>query len=286
MTTPGEIIAANDNASDYADAQMEAFSQRAAEDIDYLMREEEGRDLELWTLLSVSEVATLADYDRATREERDLDWTEGLGGLGAASTTQVFLDNRDETIVKPVAYREQVIGSLVVTATALKTAAKRSIDYLPIAKFEPLQAAYIEEFAFLSELSNAELYTVLVENGAMRPVDKLIADQMGYVSRMTDLRPGDPRFAEEVAGLINQNSTTNIASMNRRAVEQIHAQREINGDVNTEMVWIVEGGASTCSYCLARAGMVKSYKEWQLVGMPGAETCKGGDRCRCHLAAL
>jgi hypothetical protein len=285
MTTQEQLIQANDNASDFADANMEAYQNEFAQDIDYLMREEQGRDTELWEALGIG-AALLSDYDGVERDDRDLDWSEGMGGLSAASTTQVFLDQRERTIIEPTAYREQVVGALVVTAAVLRSAAKRGFVEVPEKRFQKLQQRYLDEFDFLRGLSNTELYNLMVEAGAMRPIDKLITDQMGYVARMTNLRPGDPQFTADVAALIDANSGTNMQAMNRRAVEQFYTQREINGNVNTEMVWIIEGGPNTCRYCQDRAGQVQTYAEWVAIGLPGADTCAGGDRCRCHLAAL
>ena len=103
---------------------------------------------------------------------------------------------------------------------------------------------------------------------------------------MTDLRPGDPRLVEEVANLIDVNAGDTMRNMNRRSLEQLYTHREIDGNVQQDMAWIGEGGPNACYRCTDNYGEVKTYAEWQETGLPGAETCLGGDRCRCHLAAV
>jgi hypothetical protein len=284
-TTAKEFLEASDNASDYADKLITDNEDLFREDIDNLILDDAKRDDELWQTFGTSE-SVLSDYDGVEREERDLDWAEGMAGMTAASMTQVFLDEREDTIIKPVAYREMVVGALVVAPAVLRMAGKRTVDVVAPETYQALQSKYLKDLAFLDDLSNTELYNVLVEAGAMRPPDKLIMDQMGYVSRMTGYRPGSPQFAEEVANLVDLNARSNIRSMNRRAVQRIYTDREVGGDLSRLMVWILERGPHNCSYCLDRAGDVRTYGDWIDAGLPGAEVCKGGDRCHCHLAAL
>jgi len=286
VTVVESYIKAHDNANDYADDLIAKLEPKALVDIDGLMRGDDARDEELWTELGINSELSIADYEVDPREDRDLEWTLGLAGLSAASSTQFFLDNREETIIKPVAYREQVLSGFVLTQAQLVQAGKRSVTIVSEARYVALQSRFIDELSFLREMRSVELYETLLDYGAMRPADQLIADQVGYVSRMTRYQPGSTQFKEEVSRLIDRNSTRVLKGQNRRAVEGVSAFREADGDLDTLMVWIVEGGKGTCDYCLDMAGTVATYREFlDEIGTPGSDICKGGDLCRCHLGS-
>jgi len=279
MPTVEEYIAATDNANDYADSLMEKLEQRALEDMDDLYTSTGNRDVELWSEMGVNPDLVLSDYDEIERDDRDLNWTTGLGGISAASLHQFTLDNREETIIKPTAYRQQEVGVLAVqmTRAQLVQAGKRGFEVEGVKGFVKLSVKYTDRLAFLRDASNPQLYNTLVQSGAMRPLEKTVAANIGNVSRMTSLRPGAAQFKEEVAGLINSNARRGLKGMNRKAVESLYTTQAIGGDLERLMVWIVEGGKNTCSYCMDRAGDVETYATWVDLGTPGAEVCKGGD---------
>ncbi len=279
MPSVEEYIAATDNANDYADDLIAKLEQRALEDMDDLYTSTANRDVELWSEMGVSPDTVLSDYDEIERDERDLNWATGLGGISAASLHQFTLDNREDTIIKPTAYRQQVVGALAVqmTRAQLVTAGKRGFEVEGVKGFAKLQKVHTDRLAFLRDASNPQLYHTLVESGAMRPLEKTVAANVGNVSRMTSLKPGAAQFKEEVAGLINTNAKRGLAGMQRRATEKIYTIQSIGGDLERLMVWIVEGGKNTCSYCMDRAGDVETYETWVDLGVPGAEVCKGGD---------
>ncbi len=117
MPTPEEYIQASDNANDYTDNLMAKLEQRAVEDMDDLIINTARRDVDLWTEIRVSPELTMSDYDEVKRDDRDLEWSTGLAGIAAASLHQFTLDNREETIIKPLAYRQQVVGTIAVQMT-------------------------------------------------------------------------------------------------------------------------------------------------------------------------
>jgi hypothetical protein len=283
MTEVAEYIKASDSASDYADHLMEGIEQQAREDIDDLYRSPTNRDDELWELFGVDGELTINDYDE--EELRGIDWTLGVAGISAAATTQFFLDERETTILKPAAYRDQVLAGFALSRVQLVVAGKRGVELVSTSKFQALQAEYVNKFAFMRELTNVELYETLLDYNAIRPFEQSVVSAQGYVARMTNYKPGSPQFKEEVSKLIDVNSTRGIKSANRQAVSQIHTLGQIDGDATTPLVWIVEGGPGTCSYCRANAGEVDTYNGWIERGLPGADTCLGGDLCRCQLAA-
>ncbi len=285
MTIVEDFITASDTAVEYSDNQIAKLEQQALEDIDGHFRGYD-RDVDLWQELGVPPELTIKDYEIEDIDDRDLEWALGLAGIGAASSTQFLLDNRDETIIKPVAYREQVLAGFALSRSQLIQAGKRSVTIVTEAKYVALQTRYVKDLAFLAEMDSVTLYNTLLEYDAILPADKLIANQMGYVSRMTNYQPGSPQWKEAVSNLIDVNSKGNLNQMNRRAVQQVYTYRETDGDFNTELVWIVEGGPNTCQYCLDRAGEIMTYREWIDQGLPGSDVCAGGDRCRCQLAAV
>jgi len=278
-------IEASDNASDYSDYQAESTEQQAREDIDDLFINADNRDVELWDSWGVNAELVLSDYDAIEVEERDLDWVLGLAGISAAATTQFFLENPDPLMLHPVSYREQVLDPFDMTQKQLVIAGKRGTELQATKGFVKLRAEYVAEMEFLRQHSSKILYENLLDFHAIRPIEHSIADATGYVARMTNYPPGSTQFKSEVASLVDTNAKGRIKQMNRRAVERIHAYREAGGMGKTLMVWQVEGGKNTCDYCLANAGQVETYDDWILLGLPGAETCAGGDRCRCHLAS-
>ncbi len=281
-----QFIVASDNATEYSDDQVEKLAQQRLEDIDNLMNSDEDRDEELWDEIGVDSELVVKDYEKVEEDERDLEWALGLAGIAVASQTQFFLDNREQTLFKPLAYREQLMHGFNLTPAQMKLAGKRGVEYISDTKFKSLQAKWLNQTSFLKEMSNTELYNALVEAGAMRPSSQMITDSMQYVSRLTSYKPGSPQFKAALNDLIAKDSKRAVVSMNRRSVERIYTARQIDGDDSTRMAWIVEGGPNTCSECIVRAGQILTYAQWESAGLPGEEVCLGGGRCRCHLEAV
>ena len=279
-----EYISASDNANEYTDALLKNKKQQALEDIDNLMTSTAERDDELWNELGVDPELIVDDFDDVDVDDRDLDWVLGLSALSAASGEQFFLDNRDELIIMPAAYRLQKMSGFNMTQAQLIAAGKREAVEVAVQSYEALQSQYLAEYAFLKDVPSKDLYNILLESGAHKPFDKAVADASGYVSRMTSHPPGSPQFKEAVADLVGDSERA-LMGKNRRAVEQLHTMQQIGGDLNTLMVWILDPGSKSCEYCPQRAGEVMAYWEWVEDGLPGASVCKGGDKCNCHLAA-
>jgi hypothetical protein len=281
-----QYIRANDNADDYAEYLLSQMQQDALEDIDDMMHSLDGRDEQLWEAMDVDASLTVDDYENRQPEERSLEWVTGLAGLAAAAGTQFLLDNRDDTIIRPVAYREQVLADFDLTRAQLVQAGKRKLRTPPTVRFVRLQDTYINELRALRVLENRALYDTLLDYGALRPPDQVVADASGYVARMTQYKPGTPQFKSAVNDLIDMESGRGLKQQVRRSVERVYSYREADGNLDTLMVWIGEGDKSTCDFCPLRYGVIKRFGDWLEDGMPGAEVCAGGDYCRCHLAAV
>ena len=280
----GEFIAASDNASDYADKQVDDLYDDALGDIDELMRNPDSRDEDLWDELDVDPEATVKDYDETPRDDRDLDWVIGFSGLTAAASLQFFLTNREYYVIRPLAYREQVLDPFTLTERQLIQAGKRGVELATTAQYEALKKTYIDDLSFLKKVDDKVLYQILQDNGALRSIDKMIAEQARYVARMTDYAPNSTQFKEAVSQLVDVNSKDGMRRQSRRSLQRLYMQRETQGDENVRLVWIVEGGSSTCTYCQDNAGVIMTLADWEESGLPGAEVCAGADRCRCQLA--
>ena len=281
-----EYIRKNDNAADYSTSQVESVYNDALEDIDDLIHKVEGRDVELWDHLEIDAETVVADFEAEPRDDRGLDWVLGFSGVAAASTLQFFLDKRQALIIKPSAYRAQVVGSLELTKEQLIIAGSRKTPFVSDAKYQQLQAKFLKRFENLNRLQNKELYDLLVSVKGLRPIDSQIMDATSYVSRMTTYQQGSPQFNAAVADLVDTQSKRGLTSMNRRSVEGLSVFEQTGGNLETLMVWILDAGAKHCNFCPPRAGEVMSLAEWEQDGLPGADVCAGGDRCRCHLASF
>lgn len=286
MTTAEQFLRASDNADLYNDKLLADLEQDRLETIDNLLNETGERDPELWDEMGVDDELVMSDYEEVETDERNIEWALGLAGLIGASYLNYFLMNREDTIINAVAYREQTVSSLEIDSVELVRAGKRGIQIDGLGKFEILQSKYKKDLEPFMRLTNTELYDALREAGALRPYDRYVEDAMSYVNRMTDYKPESPQWKEAVNDLVDTGSKQNIDRMNRRSVERLHSYRETGGNPETPMVWIGEADSNTCDYCRARFGRVETYADWVELGLPGADVCRGGDRCRCHLAAI
>ncbi|MCK5610760.1 hypothetical protein KAR91_53295 [Candidatus Pacearchaeota archaeon] len=280
-----QFVAASDNANDYSQKQVDDIQQKALEDIDNLMTDTVERDVDLWEDWEIDPNLVITDYEDEELEDRGLDWNLGLSAMAAAATVQFFLVNREPLIINPAAYRRQKLDPFNLTRSQLEQAGRREIIRVPLKTYEKLQSKFVDEFAAIKNLSNKELYSVLNDAGALRSIEKHTADSMGYVSRMTNYPKGSPQWKEAVANLTSAQSKSGLMSMNRRSVETLSVLAQTGGDSQAELTWLLDPTSSHCSYCPANAGLTMTYDEWLDFGLPGFETCKGGDRCNCHLEA-
>lgn len=281
-----QYIANSDNANEYAEEQVKKVKARALEEIDRLLGDTDGRDTELWSSFEIDADQTTAEYDEQEPEQRDLNWTMGLSALSAAAGIQFFLDNREPLIILPAAYRAQVMDPFNLTREQLQSAARREVTRFTIEGYQTLQSKYLREFDFLKTMSNADLYGQLQDIKALQSFDKYVADSVGYVSRMTNYPPGSPQFKEALADLTNMQATSAQQRMNRRSVEALSVERQTGGDERILMCWVLDPTSSHCTYCPERAGEIMTYGEWVDFGLPGADVCRGGDRCNCHLVTV
>lgn len=284
--TVSQFVAWSDNANEYSDQRREKLKPKALEDIDALMSDTNDRDEELWDSFDIDTDSTVDDYDAVEPRQRDLNWVNGFGAMAAAAGIQFFLDNRDALIIEPIAYRVQVLEPFNLTREQLVTAGKRKVQRVTLEGYQTLQNRFVSQFSVLKDMSNATLYAELQELKALQYFDKYAADSIGYVSRMTNHPPGSPQFKESVADLVNMQSGSAQQRMNRRSIEALSVERQTNGEENILMCWVLDPTSKHCEYCPSRAGEIATYGQWIELGLPGADVCRGGDRCNCHLVAV
>jgi len=283
-------VRAVDEANDYTTSQIDGIYQQALEDIDELFINVENRESDIWEAHNADPELTIDEFEDVENSDRDLDWGIGLAAMSAAALVQFTVDNADDLIFKPIAYREQLLDGFSLAPSELVSAGRRgTVGALSadVTEFKAIQARYLDDLSVISRLDPAELYRTLREYEALQSADVLTQNAMGYVSRMTSYRPGSPQWKEEVAKLVDRNSSRALKGMTRRSVERIHTLREVEstGEADPLLVWIGEGGANTCQFCLDRFGVIQRYSEWIRDGLPGADVCKGGDLCKCGLTA-
>lgn len=150
----------------------------------------------------------------------------------------------------------------------------------------PKQAA-LPSVAEISKLSDAQLADLLQHYGITEPWGTLQTRAAAYVERMTQLRPGTPEFEAELNRITTTMSRRGATALARRAQERFSSLDAINGNVNQTMIWVLsEIDENNCDRCIARAGQIATYAEWQTLGPPGAAVCEGGDYDRCQLVVI
>jgi hypothetical protein len=281
-------VRAFDEAGDYALDQAVRLKQDALEDIDELLRHEDFRDADLWDELNVPASITLEQYE--DEEDRDLDWMLGLGGAAAAAVTQFTIQNAEPLIFKPVAYRMQLMEPFEDLSQAQMVASGKrgtvGFDVQAVTEFQKVSARFLDTMERFREMEPVDLFRSLRSIGALPAIEKTTADAIGYVSRMTNYAAGSPQFKAAVNNLIDSLSSRAVMGQSRRAIERIYTERVVGGDRSRLMVWICEGAKNTCVYCRGNAGEIKTYAQWVIDGLPGADVCAGGDLCKCGLDAV
>jgi len=93
---------------------------------------------------------------------------------------------------------------------------------------------------------------------------------------VTDLKTGGPLFSE-----LRSTFSIPFSSATSRISSTIANYEAAGGDPDITMVWIASF-KNTCESCVPRHGVVKSYKEWASVGLPGnfGSYCNGYCQCR------
>jgi len=140
--------------------------------------------------------------------------------------------------------------------------------------------------AEMRSLSPEELLAELQYYGVVDPWPKLRNSAAAYVARMTSLQPGSAAFAREVEGLIGTASKRGLLGLSRRTAERYTTMLAVGGDPDAELIRISEGDEHVCDNCDALEGVVGTLAQHEALGLPGAQSCLGGDYCRCTLVRV
>lgn len=293
MPTARDLLDAEELEQARLDLLAKKLRQPAAERIDELLHDPRNRDEELWRQAGVPDVTvTVDDYEEVPVAERDFLWVAGLAALTTAARLQVFAEERAE-VLKAYERRRRDVNGLQLPPDELEAAAiqgiskaeiKRRTRELEEIEEEPDESP-IEELATIAalrRLSNAD-YIDELQAAEMIPSWN-VAQQAAvrHTSRMIEYRTGSESFLSAKSVLIDSQSNDGIVTLLRRSSQQFTTLDEIDSP-DDELIWITEGDSSVCSPCKRRGGVVKTYSEWRVLGMPGAGVCLGEDRCRCDL---
>jgi hypothetical protein len=90
-----------------------------------------------------------------------------------------------------------------------------------------------------------------------------------------DLAPGGATFESMMNGFRNVTGE----AVDYVSIEEVHD----NWAGSDRWMWITVNDDNRCEDCGDRHGMVKTWEEWEALGMPGMGTTVCGWRCRCAL---
>lgn len=150
----------------------------------------------------------------------------------------------------------------------------------------PVPTQYrLPDWAELARLDDAEKLELLERYGIVGTWGEFADAQSQYLARMSAIPTGSDRWQAEIDRL-TADSGGALDSMARRAYENYTTALAVDGDANQELIRISEADDAVCDSCAALEGEVGTYDYHVSIGLPGASSCDGGDRCRCTLVAI
>lgn len=75
--------------------------------------------------------------------------------------------------------------------------------------------------------------------------------------------------------------TQNLRKMVKTAIRKYREARML--EVSDKLTWLTVGGSRVCPSCKPRHGKVKTYKQWERMGLPGSPALICREECRCNL---
>ena len=123
----------------------------------------------------------------------------------------------------------------------------------------------------MKNLSVDELSAVLEHYGIIN-FESIKAGAEKYLERVTNIPKGSRRWQNELNALLNSRSQHGAMKLARRVSERWNTMAAIDGDINAELIWVSVDDDDTCSPCFDNGGEIKTFSEWTVDGLPGAET--------------
>jgi len=256
-----------------------------------LLTSTSGRDPEVFRYLGVDLNVVLKDYEVVPLNSRGPNWVAGLSALFAAVKLQAWVDaygtkalsKFSEEGRKVVAARKGLSKKQLVAAAVLGVE-KTRIEKVKASKVpkDLKERDLTVDVPKARALTRAEILKSLEERGIISPVGILQTQGMAKASRFIDLQPGSPEWAREFQAASNA-AKGDMIGLNYQVYQGYTTLESINGDETAPLVWVAVGDKNTCGNCSAKAGKIHPYIEWTRLGLPGAQTCLGKERCRCDL---
>lgn len=132
----------------------------------------------------------------------------------------------------------------------------------------------------LSALSVEQLGSTLSRFGIVENWESQRQEATGYLQRMTKYPSGSRQFKNELERLLDMESKSGLTRAVRRAY---HEYTLANTDSTGTLIRISEGDENTCDVCNDLGGEIGTIDHHRSIGLPGAQSCDGGDNCRCAL---
>lgn len=174
-----------------------------------------------------------------------------------------------EIVARTLDYRGRLDSPHIVRGGAEPMARR-----LPnITKLHPLQ------------LSDAELLEVLEAYGVLNPGPIWRQQTAGWLSRLWNLAPNSPRVRAELDRLAGEIGGPGLLETARHVERQYATQAAVGDNPEQNLIRIPEDfeASRLCDACAELAGEEGTLEYHQKIGMPGAASCYGGERCRCQL---
>lgn len=132
-----------------------------------------------------------------------------------------------------------------------------------------------------------QLSKILKQFGISKPWPQMKMATAAYAERMMTIPPGNPgALQDEIKRLLDFESKRGALGAARRAYREYAMIEAMDGDVQTDLIWISDGDDGTCERCAARGGDIGTVQYHAAQGLPGPSVCQGGDYCRCQLLPI
>lgn len=135
----------------------------------------------------------------------------------------------------------------------------------------------------LKGMSEAELNSLLQRFDIGKKWPAMTADMQFYASRLSYISDRN-NFYSTIDDMAS--SKKYLLGEVRTAYREFSTIDALDGNTETELIWIPDGDENTCITCAARGGSIGTIAYHFSRGLPGPSVCLGRENCRCMLAAV